>query len=61
MGRPAFPAPKIHDHAQANYVGRPFPLEEADEHWARLKSWGLTFGTLLIWRHYTIAELCSYS
>ncbi|OWZ36538.1 cytoplasmic protein [Cryptococcus neoformans AD2-60a] len=40
---PATPAPKIHDHAQASYVGRPFRLEEADEHWARLKSWGLTF------------------
>ncbi|WVQ85927.1 hypothetical protein IAT38_008095 [Cryptococcus sp. DSM 104549] len=34
---------KIHDHAKASYVGRPFPLEEADEHWRRLKSWGLTF------------------
>lgn len=30
-------------HAESSYVGRPFPLEEADEHWARLKSWGLTF------------------
>ncbi|WRT70672.1 uncharacterized protein IL334_007670 [Kwoniella shivajii] len=35
--------PKIHDHAQVTYVNRPFPLEEADEHWKRLKSWGLTF------------------
>lgn len=30
---------------EASYVGRPFPLSEAAEHWARLKSWGLTFGT----------------
>ncbi|ODO10633.1 hypothetical protein I350_01230 [Cryptococcus amylolentus CBS 6273] len=40
---PIAPAPNIHDHAQASYVGRPFPLEDADEHWQRLKSWGLTF------------------
>ncbi|MEL6150420.1 MAG: cellulase family glycosylhydrolase, partial [Chloroflexota bacterium] len=26
-----------------SFVGRPFPLEEADEHFARLKYWGLTF------------------
>ncbi|KZT50302.1 glycoside hydrolase family 5 protein [Calocera cornea HHB12733] len=25
------------------FVGRPFPLEEADEHLARLRRWGLTF------------------
>eukprot|EP00667_Euglena_gracilis_P003021 EG_transcript_3027 len=25
------------------FVGRPFPLEEADEHFARLRAWGLTF------------------
>nr|ODN96011.1 cytoplasmic protein [Cryptococcus depauperatus CBS 7855] len=40
---PVAPYPKIHDHAKANYVGRPFPLEEAEQHWRRLKSWGLTF------------------
>ncbi|WWD20684.1 hypothetical protein CI109_105160 [Kwoniella shandongensis] len=40
---PNSPVPKIHDHKIASYVGRPFPLEEADEHWQRLKSWGLTF------------------
>ncbi|GMK54726.1 hypothetical protein CspeluHIS016_0113120 [Cutaneotrichosporon spelunceum] len=28
---------------EASYIGRPFPLEEAKEHWARLASWGLTF------------------
>ncbi|MBM3132291.1 MAG: hypothetical protein FJZ95_04575 [Chloroflexi bacterium] len=26
-----------------SFVGRPFPLEEADEHFARLREWGLTF------------------
>ncbi|KAK6906628.1 cytoplasmic protein [Kwoniella mangroviensis CBS 8886] len=40
---PSKPIPKIHEHAQVDYVNRPFPLEEADQHWRRLKSWGLTF------------------
>ncbi|MGA2766561.1 MAG: cellulase family glycosylhydrolase [Spirochaetia bacterium] len=31
------------DHRNVSFVGRPFPLEEADEHFARLNSWGLTF------------------
>ena len=26
-----------------SFIGRPFPLEEADEHFARLKHWGLDF------------------
>ncbi len=26
-----------------SFIGRPFPLEEADEHFARLKKWGFTF------------------
>lgn len=26
-----------------SFVGRPFPLEDADEHFQRLKAWGLTF------------------
>lgn len=29
--------------SENSYVNRPFPLEEAAEHWARLRSWGLTF------------------
>ena len=28
---------------QLSFVGRPFPLEEADEHFARIKHWGLDF------------------
>eukprot|EP00924_Labyrinthula_sp_SR-Ha-C_P006991 augustus_masked-scaffold_8-processed-gene-6.61-mRNA-1 protein AED:0.01 eAED:0.01 QI:0/-1/0/1/-1/1/1/0/761 len=31
-----------------SFVGRPCPLEEADEHLARLRSWGLTFLRFLI-------------
>lgn len=40
---PAKVPSRIDRHTESSYVGRPFPLEEADEHWARLKSWGLTF------------------
>lgn len=32
------------DHRAVNFVGRPFPLEEADEHLARIAGWG--FNTL---------------
>jgi hypothetical protein len=28
----------------ATFVGRPFPLDEAPQHLARLRRWGLTFG-----------------
>jgi hypothetical protein len=31
------------NHRQVSFVGRPFPLNEAGEHFRRLKSWGLTF------------------
>jgi len=31
------------NHRQVSFVGRPFPLNEADEHFKRLRSWGLTF------------------
>ena len=34
-------------HREASFIGRPFPLEEADEHFRRLKRWGLTFLRLL--------------
>lgn len=36
------------DHRSASFVGRPFPLEQADEHFARLRAWGLTFERLLV-------------
>jgi len=35
------------EHRSVSFVGRPFPLEEADEHFRRLKRWGLTFLRLL--------------
>lgn len=33
----------FYNHRQVNFVGRPFPLDEADEHFQRLKSWGFLF------------------
>jgi hypothetical protein len=36
------------DHRDVSFVGRPFPLEEADEHLARLRAWGFTFLRLLV-------------
>jgi hypothetical protein len=36
------------NHRDVSFVGRPFPLKEADEHFARLKSWGLTFLRFLV-------------
>lgn len=35
------------DHRDVSFVGRPFPLEEADEHFGRLRGWGMTFLRLL--------------
>ncbi|KAI1792651.1 glycoside hydrolase family 5 protein [Ganoderma leucocontextum] len=39
-----FPA----NHADVTFVGRPFPLEEAPDHFARLRRWGLTFVRFLV-------------
>jgi hypothetical protein len=36
------------NHRNVSFVGRPFPLAEADEHFTRLKEWGLTFLRFLI-------------
>jgi hypothetical protein len=36
------------DHRHVSFVGRPFPLAEADEHFARMRAWGLTFLRLVI-------------
>jgi hypothetical protein len=36
------------EHRDVSFVGRPFPLDEADEHFSRLRAWGLTFLRLLI-------------
>jgi hypothetical protein len=38
----------FYDHRDVSFVGRPFPLHEADEHLERLRSWGLTFLRLLV-------------
>ncbi len=37
----------FYDHRGVSFVGRPFPLAEADEHFGRLRAWGLTFQRLL--------------
>ena len=36
------------EHRHVSFVGRPFPLDEADEHFRRLRRWGLTFLRLVI-------------
>lgn len=36
------------NHQDVSFVGRPFPLAEADEHFGRLQKWGLTFIRLLV-------------
>ncbi len=36
------------DHRSVSFVGRPFPLEEADEHFSRLRRWGFTFLRFLV-------------
>ncbi len=36
------------EHRMVSFVGRPFPLGEADEHFRRLRRWGLTFLRLLV-------------
>lgn len=41
-------AGRFYDHRSVSFVGRPFPLEQADEHFERLQSWGLTVVRLLV-------------
>jgi hypothetical protein len=36
------------DHRNVSFVGRPFPLDQADEHLERLHEWGFNFLRLLI-------------
>ena len=38
----------FYDHRNVSFVGRPFPLAEADEHFARLRAWGFTFLRFLV-------------
>ncbi|EMD36757.1 glycoside hydrolase family 5 protein [Gelatoporia subvermispora B] len=40
----SFPA----NHAAVTFVGRPFPLDEAHEHFSRLRRWGLSFIRFLV-------------
>jgi len=35
------------DHRDVSFIGRPFPLEEAEEHFSRLKAWGFNVLRLL--------------
>ncbi len=36
------------NHREVSFVGRPFPLSEADKHFTRLKRWGLNFLRFLV-------------
>lgn len=36
------------DHRNVSFVGRPFPLDQADEHFARLRVWGFPYIRLLV-------------
>lgn len=36
------------DHRNVSFVGRPFPLDEADEHYSRLRKWGFNCLRFLI-------------
>jgi len=42
------PANLTDDPRAVTFVGRPFPLDQADEHFRRLQSWGLTFERLVV-------------
>lgn len=46
-GDSKIPALVTADPKDVSYIGRPFPLAEADTHFARLASWGLTFVRLI--------------
>ncbi|MEE8120251.1 MAG: cellulase family glycosylhydrolase [Anaerolineales bacterium] len=39
---------RFFNHQAVSFIGRPFPLEEADEHFTRLRAWGFTFLRLLV-------------
>lgn len=36
------------EHRDVSFVGRPFPLEEANEHFTRLRTWGFNFLRFLV-------------
>lgn len=39
---------EFYAHRSVSFVGRPFPLAEADEHFSRLRAWGMTFLRFLV-------------
>jgi hypothetical protein len=41
-------ASDFYNHSQVSFVNRPFSLAEADEHFTRLRHWGLTFLRLVV-------------
>ncbi len=38
----------LHEKREVSFIGRPFPLDEADEHFSRLKHWGLDLLRFLV-------------
>ena len=38
----------FYDHRDVSFVGRPFPLAEAEEHFRRLRDWGLLFNRFVV-------------
>jgi hypothetical protein len=38
----------FYEHRKVSFVGRPFPLADADEHFTRLKTWGFTLLRFLV-------------
>lgn len=47
-GSSKIPARTSSDPKEVSFVGRPFPLAEADEHFRRLQGWGLTVERLIV-------------
>jgi hypothetical protein len=39
---------RFYAYGNVSFVGRPFPLAQADEHFERLRAWGLTFLRLVV-------------
>jgi hypothetical protein len=38
----------LKDHQAVSFIGRPFPIQEADEHFTRLRTWGFNFLRFLV-------------